>query len=150
MANATPIIGQILPFKEGDNWKDYTEILDHFFAANSITDEKKKVAILCSSVGTGTYHLIKTLCLPKKPDENTFEEISTLVDNHLKPKLSEASASMIFYSRNRQKGETVQIYLASLRSLAKPCNFGQFLDRALRDKCIVCVNDESSWFQMMI
>ena len=142
MGTPAPIIGQILPFKEGENWKDYTEILDHFFTANGITDEKKKVSILCSSVGTGTYHLIKTLCLPKKPEENTFEEISSLVENHFKPKLSEASASMIFYSRNRQKGETVQIYLASLRSLAKPCNFGQFLDRALRDKFIVGVNDE--------
>ena len=44
------------------------------------------------------------MCLPDKPEENTFRVLSDLVKNHLKAKLSEASASLLFYNRNRKNG----------------------------------------------
>ena len=33
------------------SWEDYTEVMGHYFEANSITEKKKKRAILLSSVG---------------------------------------------------------------------------------------------------
>ena len=134
-------VGRLEPFRDGENWREYVEIFEHFFIANDVTTDKKKVCILCSYVGSSTYHIIKTLCLPQKPEEKTFLDVCALVENHFKPKLSEASASLLFYSRNRKRAESVQMFLAELRRLAKPCNFGQFLERALRDRFIVGVSD---------
>ena len=72
-------LGQLRPFKEGENWQEYIEIFENVFIANDIgdTDEKKKVCILCSNVGSSTYH-IKSLCLPDKPEEKTFTVLSDL------------------------------------------------------------------------
>ena len=50
-------LGQLHPFKEGENWQEHVEILECFIH----TDEKKKVCILCSNVGSSTYHIIKRL-----------------------------------------------------------------------------------------
>ena len=109
------VIGTLAQFNENDNWDEYCEICEHFFEANGITDDKLRVSILCSNVGGATYHLIKNLSLPKKPNEQTFAELSKLVKNHFKPKISEASASLQFNTRIRKHNETVQMYVAELR-----------------------------------
>ena len=96
---------------------------------------------LCANVGSATY-LIRSLCLSDKPETKTFAAVCDLVKNHFNPKLSEAGAGILFYSRSRKKEEGVQMFLAELRRLAGPCNFGQFVTRALRDRFIAKINDE--------
>ena len=90
--------------------------------------------------GTKTYRIIKSLCLPEKPSKKSFDFIITTVKNHCKPKLSEASASPLLNSQIRKNGETVQMYVVELRRLAVPCNFGAFLDRAIKYRFIAGVN----------
>ena len=58
-----------------EEWIDYAERLDSYFIANDIHDAVKKRAILLNAVGPSIYRLIKTLCLPGKPTEHSFEEI---------------------------------------------------------------------------
>lgn len=92
-----------------------------------------KVSILCASVGPKTYHIIKNLCLPDKPETKTFKELTDIVKGYYKPKISEASASLIFNNRVRKPEETVQVFVAELRRLVQSCNYGDHLKRALRD-----------------
>ncbi len=141
MATAA-LFGNLFPFDEKEhNWTEFIEIYEHYFTANKITDNKMKVSILCANVGPNAYHIIKSLCLPDKPGEKTFEFITAAVKHHFKPKLSEASASLLFNSRYRKSTESVQMYVAELRRLAVPCNFGEFLNRALKDRFIAGIND---------
>jgi len=141
-ARAVGIIGSLFQYTEDHNWTEYIEIYEHYFTANSINEDKLKVSILCSNVGPKTYHVIKNLCLPNTPSEKTFKELTKLVKNHFKPKLSEASSSLHFNTRIRKKDESVRVFVAELRRLATGCNFGQYLDRALRDRFIAGINDE--------
>ena len=67
----------IIPVFDGsqEDWVEYVERLDSYFVANDITDPAKKRAILLNAVGPSTYRLLKTLCLPDKPTDHSFEEI---------------------------------------------------------------------------
>ena len=65
---------------------DYVERLDSYFIANDIHNAVKKQAILLNAVGPSIYRLMKTLCLPGKPTEHSFEEIVDKVKNHFNPK----------------------------------------------------------------
>ena len=58
-----------------EDWICYVERIILFFEANEIQEESKKKAILLSSVGPETYKVIKSLAIPSKPTEKTFEEI---------------------------------------------------------------------------
>ena len=109
--------------------------------ANDIDSDKEKVCVLCSNVGSATYYIIKILRLPDKPETKPFAAVCHLTKNHFNPKLSEAIASLLFYSRSR-KEKGVQRFLVQLRRFAGPCNFGQFVTRALRDGFIAGINDE--------
>ena len=68
--------------------------------------------------------------------------MTTLVKNHYRPKISEASASLIFHNRVRKPSETIQVFAAELRRLSQPCNYGNALERVLRDRFVAGINDK--------
>ena len=49
------LIGKIEEYNENDSWIEYTEQSEHYFAANEITDNNKKRAVLLSACGAKTY-----------------------------------------------------------------------------------------------
>ena len=61
------LIGKIEEYNENDSWIEYTERLEQYFAANEITDNNKKRAVLLSVCGAKTYKLIRNLVNPRKP-----------------------------------------------------------------------------------
>ena len=67
--------------------------------------------------------------------------VSTLT-KHYSPPPSEVVQSYRFFTRVRQPGETVSAFVAALRRLAKDCNFGDTMERILRDKIVFSINDE--------
>lgn len=136
-------IGAVYAFNEGiQSWSEYIEVLEHYFTANSVIDDKVKVAILCANVGPKTYHVMKNLCLPAKPSDKSFSDLKKLIKDHYKPKISEASASLIFHNRTQKTSESIQVFVAELRRLAGPCNYGDSLQRILRDRFITGINDK--------
>ena len=59
-----PTIGKISEFVEGkENFENYVERLEQYFAANEIGDGKK-VAVLLSVIGPNTYAVVRNLSQP--------------------------------------------------------------------------------------
>lgn len=70
-------------FHQGvEDWKAYTERLDHYFMANDIVGEGNKSAILLSMCGPTMYGFIQSLVSPKKATEFTYEELVKKVAKH--------------------------------------------------------------------
>ena len=46
-----------------------------------------------------------------------------------------------FFKRVQQEKESVADYIAELRKLSKTCNFGDYLDTALRDQLVCGLNE---------
>ena len=62
---AMSIVGAIGSFDPSTTqWISYIEQMEEFFLANGIKEDRKKVAILISTVGSQTYKLLKDLCSP--------------------------------------------------------------------------------------
>ena len=140
------LIGKIEEYDEKERWIEYTERLEQYFTANEITDNGKKRVVLLSVCGAKTYmyKLIRNLVNPRKPTDKLFAELVNLVKNHLNPR---PSSIMYMYrckfnSRFRQQGETIQQYVAELRNLSEHCEFGDQLEKMLRDRLVCRVNDE--------
>ena len=71
-----------------EDWIEYVERLELYFMANDITDSAKKRAILLNAAGPATYRLVKTLAIPGKPTDLSFDDIVEKVKNHFNPKPS--------------------------------------------------------------
>jgi len=101
--------------------------------------DKKKTSHLISCVGRFTYGILRDLCSPNKPSDKTFDELCVLLANHFKPKKLEIAETYRFHQCVQQQDETISIYSARLRRMAATCNFGDNLNRALRDQFVAGV-----------
>ena len=89
-----------------------------------------------------TYRLIKTLCLPEKPQDHSFEEIVKRVKAHFYPKPSPIIKKYEFNRRKQNPGESVAEFLAAIRKIADDCEYGTVLDDMLRDRLVFGVADK--------
>ena len=129
--------GQINEFRlENESFSVYLERFELFVLANSIADSKK-VPLFLTVLGGNTYGLLHNLMAPDNPKDKSFETITGVLKAHFEPKPLIIAQRFHFHRRDQAPGESVAEYLAELRCLASKCNFGAYLDEALRDR-LVC------------
>ena len=69
------VFGTVTEFVEGvEEWPQYVDRLEQFFAANGFEVEGKKRSILLSVVGARTYQFLTSLVAPEKPGSKTYDE----------------------------------------------------------------------------
>ncbi|XP_073964407.1 uncharacterized protein [Choristoneura fumiferana] len=97
--------------------------------------------MLITVVGDETYSLMCDLCSPALPETKKYEELVSLVQEHLEPKRSEIAERHLFRLRRQRPDETLMEYLQALKHLAATCNFGKCdtcstLEENLRDQFV--------------
>lgn len=137
---ATGLLGHIGAFDlSEEEWPQYVERLEQFLEANDVTgDEKaaKRRATFLSVIGRSAYNLLRSLLAPGKPTEKTFEELIAVLAAHYSPPPTEVMQWFRFNSRARKEGESVADYVAELRKLTEGCNYGDSLNKMLRDRLV--------------
>ena len=96
-----------------EEWTQYVQRMDHFFAANGIDDAYKKSTFL-GVIGPTTYTLVRNLVSPEKPGDKSYELVAAL-KKHFNPTPSETVQRSKFHSRVRKSGETIAAFVADLR-----------------------------------
>ena len=129
--------GAVVPFNhDQDDWSEYVERLEHYFAANDIVSADKQRAILLSAVGPPTYRLIRTLVSPDKVTDFTYSVLVEKARAHFNPKPSPIVKRYEFNTRRQGENEVVATYIAELRKIAEFCDYGPVLADMLRDRLI--------------
>ena len=136
-------IGKLSEFVEGkENFVNYVERLDQYFEANDIEDEKK-MAVFLSVIGPGAYGILRNLVQPGLPKDKTYNELVKALTDHYMPKPLIISERFKFHKRNQKEGETVAAYVVELKKLTIYCEFGAFLNEALRDRLVCGLKSEN-------
>ena len=128
------------PYDENDDIKDYCERLELFFTANGVADE----AHLLSGLGTKTYAILRNLTAPDPSMGSSLERIKEALINHFKPKPPVITKRFIFHKRDQHPGEPIKEFVIELRRLARMCNFGGFLEEAIRDRLVCRITSHST------
>nr|XP_043069711.1 uncharacterized protein LOC122322207 [Drosophila bipectinata] len=108
---------------------------------NSVVDKDRKKAAFLTLAGAPLYELLVSLASPRQVSDLELTEVYDILTSHLAPRQSEIAAFYHFHKRDQQPDESVGNYMATLRSLAVGCNFGQMLDRMLRDRFVCGMRD---------
>ena len=140
-------VGEFLP--ERETFNAYVERMEMFFTANNIVEStgegsaqanqvvaNRKRAIFLTEVGPEVYSTLSNLLAPAKPKDTSFADIVKILEKHYNPKPLEIAQSFHFGTRKQESGESISDYVLALRRLAVHCNYGEFLDRALRDRFV--------------
>ena len=86
MAASIGSVGEFAPDQE--DWTQHAERLGHFLMANGIEEVGRKRAVLLTTIGPKAYKLLRTLILPKKPGNKTYDELVAAMQQHHSPKSS--------------------------------------------------------------
>ena len=135
----------------------YLERLEQFFIANSIGQcsadasqevlaaaDKEKVAVFISVMGKNSYAILRDLCSPDSPKDKSFSQLCDKLKDHYKPKRLEVTETYRFHRYVQEENESVSAYSARLRRYASTCNFGEFLNRSLRDQFICGIRNSAT------
>ena len=88
----------------------------------------------------GGTHITVTPVLPR---EKSFVELLRVLKKHFDPQPLVIGERFHFYQRSQKTGESIADFVADLRRLSIKCEFGEFLDQALRDRFVCGVKSES-------
>ena len=109
------------------DWSEYSERLTFYFIANGITTDAKKRAVFLSCCGSATFRLLRSLVLPGKLNNFSFENWWQKMKEHKEPQPSVTVRRFQFNTRKQQAGETVAEYVAGLCKVAEFCNYADSL-----------------------
>ena len=118
------------------DWEAYQERLEVFLEANAVA-EGQRVATLLTVIGGTAYKIVRNLVAPASPKDKTYTELMDALSAHFLPKPLVITERYCFHKRDQLPGESIVIYVAELRRLARHCNFGSKRDDCFRDR-LVC------------
>ncbi len=87
------------------------------------------------------YTVLSSLVAPKKPRDMMLDAIADRLKRHFNPPPLEISESFHFGKRDQKPGEAINDYVLALKRLSVHCNFGDYLNRALRDRFVCGLRD---------
>lgn len=148
-------VGMVEPFVPGSNFAAYEDRLNQFFIINEVKPEQK-TAYFITLMGAEIYELLTTLVAPELPSTKSYDNLMEIMRTHFAPKRSKHAERYRFYMAVQNDDETISDYIVRLKTLARTCNFGDYLgeetdvgkyrlaalEDALLDKFIVGLTNE--------
>ncbi|GBO38636.1 hypothetical protein AVEN_122174-1 [Araneus ventricosus] len=134
-------VGHLQNFVEGDNFVEYLMQADFFFEANKITSDDEKRALLLTAIGKKTFSLLRNLLQPREMKTVPYNEIIKVLTDYYSPASSIIMERFRFYNL-KQGNEDIATFIVKIKELASKCNFGAFLNDALRDKLVCGLQSE--------
>lgn len=115
-----------------DRWLDRLQISFRIYHVR----EAEKRDFLLHYMGGPTYDVLCNKLKSAEPHTKTYDEIVTLLKEHFSPTPLEILENFKFASRKQLEHESLQDYMLDLEKLAQTCNFGDHLDKALRNQFV--------------
>ena len=137
MAHGT--IREFDPQKE--SIEDFHERFEFYCVANNVRppgegEADRKKALFITLLGQGSFSKLKSLAHPTPVTDLALDAILQHLSGHYRPKTIEIAERFKFFKRIQREKESVAEFIAELRTLAKTCNFGNYLETAIRDQFV--------------
>lgn len=134
-AASAPLIAMESFDKKKLKWSRWVDRFELMLSVSGIP-EQKKLTFLLHYMGQDAYNTVCDKLAPEKPSDSNYETVVETLEQFYEPKPLELVENFKFHKRYQLDNETVEEYLTTLRKLAIHCNFGTYLDTALRNQFV--------------
>ncbi|XP_055584942.1 uncharacterized protein K02A2.6-like [Uranotaenia lowii] len=143
---AVPPSFTIEPFDRNRmKWSRWVDRLEFSFTLFGIREDFR-LFMLLHYMGGENYDIVCDKLSPRRPQEQTYAQIVALLEAHFNPVPLEILENFRFKCRKQgdeRPEETIDEYLVALRKLAITCNFGDYLNTALRNQFVFGLKDRA-------
>ncbi|XP_062715253.1 uncharacterized protein K02A2.6-like [Aedes albopictus] len=126
-------------------WSRWVERLEGAFVLFGVRNDVK-LYMLLHYMGGETYDILSDKLAPERPQQKTYDQIVAVLEAHFNPEPLEILENFRFKCRKQadeRPEETIDEYLIALRKLAITCNFGAYLNTALRNQFVFGLKDRA-------
>ena len=128
--------------------ESYLKRMASYFIANKIKEDIK-IHVFLSMIGPKMYDVISKLIAPNTPEKKTLDEIADILLKHYNPTRMVTVERYKFNKRCQENEESMADYIVAIRDLARTCEFGTFLDDALRDRVVCGIKSDSTRMMLL-
>jgi hypothetical protein len=132
---------------KAENWKAYKQCWENYTIVPQLDKqpEEYRVALFLYCIGQEAVKVYNSFDLTPE-DKRKLEKIIDKFDKYAIGQVNETYERYNFNSCAQQDGETIDEYVAKLRTLAQTCGFCVCLhDSLIRDRIVLGVADASTW-----
>ncbi|XP_071653547.1 uncharacterized protein [Temnothorax longispinosus] len=135
-AGRTGYVGYIAEYSSEELFASYVKRFEQFVSVNDVPDAKK-VPLFLTMIGPKCYDVLRNSVAPDKPaSTKTYDALKKVLLDYYTPEKCIIAERYRFHKRFQKTEETVTQFGVELKKLAQYCNFGTFLDDALRDQFV--------------
>ncbi|XP_071579209.1 uncharacterized protein [Temnothorax nylanderi] len=122
-------------------WNRWLQRFEGALSVFKVT-EGSKVAYLLHYIGALSFDMLSDRLDPENPYEQSYEQITTLLQEFYEPTPLEIVENFRFHQRKQEDGETIQQFIAALHKLSVNCKMGSYLKTALRNQLVFGVSNK--------
>ena len=105
--------------------------------------------VFLSIAGGDINALLQSLLSLVKPQEKTFAELEAELTKHFQIKMVIITEQFNFHWRNQAPDKSITEYVTKLLKFTTNCDFGDYLERVLRDCFVTGLCSESTQKQLL-
>ena len=127
--------------------KDWTKWIRRFerFRVASGLDEKSQEAqvnTLIYTMGENADEIFQSFEM-SDDDKKDYKKVKEKFDSHFIPRKNVVYERAVFNKRKQEEGETVDMFVTSLYSLAEHCEYGKLREEMIRDRILAGMRDSA-------
>ena len=128
-----------------ENWTRWYQKFMNFLIATekSAKDDSTKIAILLNLLGDEGVSIFNTFKFDDETNSKKFDKVIDKFKEHCVPRKNVVFERYKFFSCTQLEGQTVDVYLTQLKTLASSCEFGEQEDSLIRDRIVLGLHDKS-------
>ena len=153
-SQATPSVLQNVPFPSkletkgnmASNWKRFRRVWSNYEIASRLVKQPKeeRTATLLACLGADALEIVDGLNFANDDERKDIDVVLEKLEVFCVGESDEICERYQFNKRDQESGESIDSYVASLRTLAKTCNYGSLLDSLIRDRIVVGIRDNGT------
>ena len=129
-----------------DDWKEFKQVWENYSIITSLNTQSEpyRVALFLHCLGPDALKIYNGMQFANEVDKKTLSKIIEKFDEFTIGEVNETYERYVFNGRNQGPDETIDAYIAALRSLAKTCGFCDCLrESLLRDRIVLGVHNNN-------
>ena len=130
-----------------ENWKLWKEKYNNYFVISRLERESAEyqLAMFKHAIGDDGLKVIKTFSYSETENANDWRVVMGKMEKHCIGEVNEIYERYCFNKRDKLPTETVDNFVAELKTLAKTCNFCDCLrDSLIRDRIVLGIKSEQT------
>ncbi|XP_029050026.1 uncharacterized protein LOC114879356 [Osmia bicornis bicornis] len=123
-----------------ENWMRWKKDFMIFLELSNFIDKSQdiKAYLLRNYIGEVGLNVIQKINVA---DRDNIYALLAKLDTFFNP-VNEVEARYNFFTRHKQRNESIEAYITDLKRKAETCNFGKLTDSLIRDKVVADLNDK--------